>query len=1093
MKKYNLLSLMFAIALTTFGADYYWVNNGGNWSDYSNHWATTSGGSTFHTQVPTSNDNVFFDENSFSLSNQTVLTDETNEYCNSMDWSGVLNTPKLQISNELYIYGSLTFSSNMTSYASKGIYFKSDTIGNTITSAGVPLYNDVVFDGIGGEWTLTDSLQANNYGSNTDITIKNGILKSGGHAISAQKIITSGTGTTDLTGSNVYIRHWSTYLSTKNDLTNTTLYLSGSPNSNGNFTSYGTTHNVIVSSPRQMNVKFTTSVNKLTVAGNGACLLNDDSSIDSVIVESGKNLIIGSSKTLTINNYLSSNGDCSNLSSIKSSANSSTAYIVSSSTVVVNSTSLQDISVSGDASFVANSSYDLGGNSGWMINQPTNKNYYWIGNSGNWSDANHWALSSGGSSSGCSPGPNDNVYFDANSFSTSNQQVTLDLLSQCKNMDWSGVLNTPKLQISNELYIYGSLTFSSNMTSYASKGIYFKSDTIGNTITSAGVPLYNDVVFDGIGGEWTLTDSLQANNYGSNTDITIKNGILKSGGHAISAQKIITSGTGTTDLTGSNVYIRHWSTYLSTKNDLTNTTLYLSGSPNSNGNFTSYGTTHNVIVSSPRQMNVKFTTSVNKLTVAGNGACLLNDDSSIDSVIVEPGSTLIIASGKTLSVDDYLSLNGTSGHPVQLKSNTNGVQGILSQQSKDNCFDYLYLKDINAIGSSTYNAGLGSDNISNNTGWSYSLDRSCFTICLSDSVMQTVSACHSAIINGNTYTSSQLVVDSLKKANGCDSIVITDLVINSLPNISLTNQTICQGETAVFVADTGFTNYIWSNNGSGISQTTSGKTAGVYTVEVTDSNGCKDTTSATLLVNNLAYSVDSIKTCFSVLINGTVYTTSKTVVDTLAGASSLGCDSIATTYLTFPYFSDTISVLVHDTILFTINDTVVHAFNDTALITINDTIVHAVFDTALVTINDTVVYAVFDTALVTISDTIVYTVNDTNYVTINNFVDVYDTLVVDLTGIVTDINTPFNNVLQVRVYPNPASQLLFLEVLDTEITSNYTFEVINLNGQSVLANGSLNSNITTIDLSPYSGGTYYVKFYDQQLKMVNLVPIVINK
>jgi len=36
------------------------VGGSGNWSDYSNHWATVSGGGTFQSQVPTSNDNVFF-------------------------------------------------------------------------------------------------------------------------------------------------------------------------------------------------------------------------------------------------------------------------------------------------------------------------------------------------------------------------------------------------------------------------------------------------------------------------------------------------------------------------------------------------------------------------------------------------------------------------------------------------------------------------------------------------------------------------------------------------------------------------------------------------------------------------------------------------------------------------------------------------------------------------------------------------------------------------------------------------------------------------------------------------------------------------
>ncbi|HNR20081.1 MAG TPA: hypothetical protein PKL45_08870, partial [Bacteroidia bacterium] len=47
--------LLYVLSLNKANAaDYYWVGGTGNWSDVS-HWATTSGGSTFHTQPPTAN------------------------------------------------------------------------------------------------------------------------------------------------------------------------------------------------------------------------------------------------------------------------------------------------------------------------------------------------------------------------------------------------------------------------------------------------------------------------------------------------------------------------------------------------------------------------------------------------------------------------------------------------------------------------------------------------------------------------------------------------------------------------------------------------------------------------------------------------------------------------------------------------------------------------------------------------------------------------------------------------------------------------------------------------------------------------------
>ena len=67
-------------AFSAFGqSDYYWVGGTGNWSNYSSHWATSSGGNIFHTTTPSSNDNVIFDSNSFSANNQTVTLNADNE------------------------------------------------------------------------------------------------------------------------------------------------------------------------------------------------------------------------------------------------------------------------------------------------------------------------------------------------------------------------------------------------------------------------------------------------------------------------------------------------------------------------------------------------------------------------------------------------------------------------------------------------------------------------------------------------------------------------------------------------------------------------------------------------------------------------------------------------------------------------------------------------------------------------------------------------------------------------------------------------------------------------------------------------------
>src|SRR5688572_1642589 len=89
-RSFLMICCLFLFGLTPArAADYYWVNGAGNWSDYAGHWATTSGGNIYHTAIPTLNDNVYFDANSFSSNGQVVLIDNTFIYCNNMDWTGV--------------------------------------------------------------------------------------------------------------------------------------------------------------------------------------------------------------------------------------------------------------------------------------------------------------------------------------------------------------------------------------------------------------------------------------------------------------------------------------------------------------------------------------------------------------------------------------------------------------------------------------------------------------------------------------------------------------------------------------------------------------------------------------------------------------------------------------------------------------------------------------------------------------------------------------------------------------------------------------------------------------------------------------------
>ena len=152
---------------------------------------------------------------------------------------------------------------------------------------------------------------------------------------------------------------------------------------------------------------------------------------------------------------------------------------------------------------------------------------------------------------------------------------------------------------------------------------------------------------------------------------------------------------------------------------------------------------------------------------------------------------------------------------------------------------------------------------------------------------ENLTACGSATINGNTYTTSQAVVDVFAggAANGCDSTHTTNLTINNAVN-STEDMVACGSATI-----------------NGTTYTMSQTVVDVFTGGA--ANGCDSTHTTNLTIGNPVSSSENMVACGSVTINGNVYSSSQTVVDVLAGASQYGCDSTHTTNLTISTYAQT--------------------------------------------------------------------------------------------------------------------------------------------------------------------------------------------
>jgi len=284
----------------SIASDYYWVGGTGDWSDI-NHWSTSSGGVVFHAMVPTSNDNVYFDFNSFNESNNIVTINLGNAVCNDMDWTGAVLNPILQGQDtiNLRIYGSLKLISDMGQNFHGTISFESTTPGKSIKSSGKSFTNHIYFQGNGGGWSFSDDFITTKY-----IYFIHGTLNTNDHFLKCLRFYSTiqNQRTLNLGNSTIEIRIW--------DIDGTNLELNASSslikpsssltNSNGNQLEYNNVYFTGVSGYVINNNEYTIYndihfFNDGSISGNckidtvlvnGSGTINDSDSINFVQIDS---------------------------------------------------------------------------------------------------------------------------------------------------------------------------------------------------------------------------------------------------------------------------------------------------------------------------------------------------------------------------------------------------------------------------------------------------------------------------------------------------------------------------------------------------------------------------------------------------------------------------------------------------------------------------------------------------------------------------------------------------------------------------------------------------------------------------------------
>lgn len=485
---------------------YYWVGGTGNWSDATNHWATSSGGSPNVANVPGTSDDIYFDDNSFSASDQYVTVNATAN-CRDMIWGyNITNwNATLKGSSVLNIYGSLLFDASMAAITYSGtLTFRATSTGKTINTRSHDLVCTITFDGFGGGWTLTDNL----YMQTKNLTLTRGGFSTDGYSVKCLSFDSSNTNTRSLTLAESIIVCYDTW----NLGTVTGLTFSGASSSisvgygdidNPDFAGGGKTYGeVICYSNRPYSVN-----QYVTITGN-----NTIATLSFPIAGTSCRL---QSTTQTVTNLTVAGTEVLGICIVSGT-------ISTSSTIALDHVLFKSVTKSGTGSITVDSGQDLGGNSNITFNNSLDyTKSYWVGGTGTFtqsgyaaSDSDHWSIESGGTGGAKKPCSSAIFYsidaiFDANSFSAGGQTVTFAAYLTLATFDAINATNSPIFSGSVALTIYGNLYLPVNCT-WPTNALTFASASGTKYITSNG-HAHGAVEFNGSGGTFVLSDAFTIN------------------------------------------------------------------------------------------------------------------------------------------------------------------------------------------------------------------------------------------------------------------------------------------------------------------------------------------------------------------------------------------------------------------------------------------------------------------------------------------------------------------------------------------------------------------------------------------------------
>ncbi|OJV56126.1 MAG: hypothetical protein BGO31_18830 [Bacteroidetes bacterium 43-16] len=738
------------------GTTLYWVGGAGDWND-NNHWSYTSGGAG-GACIPFISDTVIFNAAS-GLATGNIVTTSGNTYCYNISWLAGVGTSNFSqgAGTRFRVYGSASLNPAITFTNSSPAtleFVGTDSTATFTANGSSPGTINVTINKTGnGRLTFADNWT----NTNALITFSAGRMSMAGRAIDVRAFSSNNNNVryADITNATIHVSNtWayngnSNFLQSDGSFLLSDLYLNianrSYPQIELSYAGATDIYSIAQSTIGQLTFTSTsaTSVAKV-LNGNtirrlefrGAGTITGANTVDTLILAGSRNYVFNG--TTTLNKYLlAQSAACTGLLEMRGNTSGTIQF---NPTAVINMANvyLQNMTATGVPP-VPVSGADAGGNSGWNISSATGAAHYWVGGSGDWNEASHWSLSSGGIGNACIPTVYDDVYFDANSgFTAGSRTVTINSgNAYARNIDLTGTVNNPIINKSSSfnMEIWGdsiilnpAVTFNGLVTPKGPRPAFLKGNIQGDF----------DFNIDKSGSSLTILNNFS----NAQTNIGLINGAWNASGIQLSVWQVDNSAA------TANVFAINISNSRITapfgwrfQGVIANHSLNAANSSITTSDFKAAGMTYDTVnvtntlttsvnMASATVRSLKFTDPSNASAVgivgSGNtlgrveykGSGIINGSNTIDTLIFFPGGIYTFTAGTNTTINGAWYGSGTPCRLTEIVSSSTTANATITRTGGTVDFDYVRLRRITAAGAAApFNARNHSINQGNNTNW----------------------------------------------------------------------------------------------------------------------------------------------------------------------------------------------------------------------------------------------------------------------------------------------------------------------------------------------------------------------------------------